>query len=112
LILTVSKREIVAAISANFAHISSRLAPPQWRGSSTGHDNHTASCGDHSGGIANPALDGFMLQLWNKPRAIYQHSLRAFKFAGTRLWNAVSIATAPRRSLPNFAQIPQCGGPQ
>jgi hypothetical protein len=51
---------MAAAISANFRHIISRLAPPQWRGSSTGHDSQTASCGDHSGGIENPAVAACM----------------------------------------------------
>jgi len=29
-----------------------RFAPPQWRGSSTGQDSQTASCGDHSAGMS------------------------------------------------------------
>jgi len=32
----------------------------QWRGSSIGQDNQTASCGVHSGGIENPAEAGVM----------------------------------------------------
>jgi hypothetical protein len=60
LIRTGSKREIAAAISANFAQIISRFAPPQWRGSSTGQDSQTASWDDHSGGIENPAAAAFM----------------------------------------------------
>lgn len=54
LMRTGSKCEMAAAISANFAWMRSRLAPPQWRGSSTGQESQTASWGDHSAGMANP----------------------------------------------------------
>jgi hypothetical protein len=64
LMRTGSKREIAAAISANLPHIISLLAPPQWRGSSTGHESQTASWGDHSGGIANPASAAVMDGRW------------------------------------------------
>jgi hypothetical protein len=46
---------MAAAISANFAWIESRFDPPQWRGSSTGHESHTASWVDHSAGMRNPS---------------------------------------------------------
>jgi hypothetical protein len=46
---------MAAAISANFAWIESRFDPPQWRGSSTGHESHTASWADHSAGMRNPS---------------------------------------------------------
>jgi hypothetical protein len=60
LIRTGSNLEMAAAISANFAVITSLLRPPQWRGSATGHDNQTAAWGDHSGGIENPAAAAVM----------------------------------------------------
>jgi hypothetical protein len=76
LILTISWREMAAAISANFAHIKSRFAPPQWRGSSTGQDNHTASCGDHSGGITNPSAAALMDVSSPHSRPVFQSGLR------------------------------------
>jgi hypothetical protein len=66
---------MAAAISANFAQIISRFAPPQCLGSSTGHESQTASCRDHSGGIENPAAAVFMGKPCLKFGGLFQLSL-------------------------------------
>jgi hypothetical protein len=76
LIRTGSWREMAAAISANFRQMISCLAPPQWRGSFTGHDSHTASCGDHSGGIENPAAAACMDGCCAMDAGGFQHRLK------------------------------------